>query len=934
MIQATQQIDEITRSNILNLFPEYSLFFEYSTEPIESATLKSTARIGNYLYHSTVEGNIGNDPLDTLGKYWVQGDVSNIYAMLDFENVTKTQWEQDGVVEFEKGSSTILALGAIEAGCVSVDMLEPKNGVLGSGLALSNDGVNYTLTIGEWYTLNKYGSDEDGWNFINSDMVYNRDNYIYPEKARRADNLANKLAGTQGIAISGTVAYVVSQNGDSITSVDISNPNLMVELGSYTSASLDGANGIAISGTVAYVVSANADSITSIDISDPSAMTELDSYTSANLNGARAIAIDGTVAYVVSQTASSITSIDITNPSIMAQLDSHSSVNMNIANGIAISGTTAYVVATFADSITSINITTPTAMLELDSYTSASLDGAAGIAISGTVAYVASTVADSITSIDITTPTALAELDSYTSVNLDFAQGIAISGTVAYVVSANADSITSIDINYPDAMTELDSYPSKNQNAGYGIAISGAVAYIGSEIASIDISTPSVLTEKDSLPKNAPLIVSVNVGDPQPTTPDGELLIWKITLSAGGVLVSMTDLRDLINDNPIDGLTQIRTFYNEGKGAGYFLLPELGEIVRITFKEANNAGTACGTMIAGKGIDMGKTLTDVSFSQVPVGREYIDEAAITTILDNRDVTLVAHQAKQAIGDDTLLVIDPSIDSVYQQMLILGKIVDVPYSIRAMNKQHLGIKLQGEEMVNEIPLYVYDVAFFIAGVTEILEVYKGCGSMNFTRPFTATYIDEYGNTKTAAIDEPRFQDGMLMSDTGEVCWYDAVESIPTFENGFTFEWEGITDSLSAGNTAKTYIMSNEDVQLYFQGEILYFYINGDSLPYALPILNTRIKVEIRAKANGEVTMVIDDVEVASATMDISNVSSSLTYIGSQNGAANTSGVLLQTASHKWYNTTLDGATTTIPPEVWVNESLVPWVDESANQWTTG
>ncbi len=81
MIHATQIIDDITRSNIINLFPEHDPLYVYIVEPIENVTSRSTVRVGNYIYHSTANSNKGNDPLETLGKFWVKGDVSNIYAM-------------------------------------------------------------------------------------------------------------------------------------------------------------------------------------------------------------------------------------------------------------------------------------------------------------------------------------------------------------------------------------------------------------------------------------------------------------------------------------------------------------------------------------------------------------------------------------------------------------------------------------------------------------------------------------------------------------------------------------------------------------------------------------------------------------------------------------------------------------------------------------
>lgn len=933
MIQAIQEISEVTRSNIVNLFPEYSSTFEYSVEPIEEATLKSTVRIENYLYHSTANDNIGNHPLETLGKFWVKGDVSNIYAMLDFEGITKTVWDSDGVVEFDRGNKTILALSGVTAGCVAVDMLEPKNGVL-NGLSLSNILAKYTLTSGSWYADNKYDKQTTDWNFKNTDMYFNSDNYLYAQKANPAQN----IDAPYGIITNNGVAYMTNFQTSSISALDLSNPSFITEISNLVSTNLLNPMSLAIQNDIIYVVTISGD-ITAIDISNPALMLELGSFSSLSLRTPRAIKISGSVAYITGEQESKIVAIDITNPASMTEISSFTSASFSTPYGLEIDGTVAYVTDYTTDNIIAVNITNPASMSETSSFTNANLTGAFNLAISGSVAYVTSNFGGKLVAVDITSPASMSEISVLSYTNLFKGKDIDINGTVAYVISEYSEELIAVDIANPATMSVISSIAPDGLDGAIHLAVDGSNAYITGQVSnklySMDISNPEIMTTRYTFPENAPSVIAVSIGGTQPATPEGELLIWKVSVDAGGNFISSIDLRASINDNPIDGLTQIETFYNEGKGAVYFELPELGDIVRVTFLEANSAGTACGTMIAGKGIDMGKTLADVNFSQTPRGREYVDTANIVTSVDRKDLTLLAHKAKQAINEYSLLVIDPSAYSDYQNMMILGKIIDVPYSVRAMNNQHLGIKMEGEEMVNEIPLYVYDVAYFIAGVTEVLEVYKGCGNMNFTRPSTAPYEDKYGNTKTAAIDEPRFQDGMLMSGAGEVCWYDALESIPTFENGFTFEWEGITDILAFSNQEKTYIMSNTDVQMYFQGEILYFILNGDSLAYALPILNTRIKVEIRAESNGEVTMVIDDIEVASEAMDISNVSSSLTYIGSNAGLANTSGVLLQTASHKWYNTALDNTTATIPVEVWLDAlGGNIWTDGSTNQWTTG
>ncbi|MDZ7744319.1 MAG: hypothetical protein U5K77_00955 [Candidatus Saccharibacteria bacterium] len=117
--------------------------------------------------------------------------------------------------------------------------------------------------------------------------------------------LSANLNGAYSVHIDGSYAYVASWYADSLTVIDISDPNNLVELDSHTSANLNGARSVHIDGSYAYVASGNAGSLTAIDISDPANLTELGSHTSTNLNGARSVHIDGTYAYVASDDADS-----------------------------------------------------------------------------------------------------------------------------------------------------------------------------------------------------------------------------------------------------------------------------------------------------------------------------------------------------------------------------------------------------------------------------------------------------------------------------------------------------------------------------------------------------------------------------------------------------------------------------------------------------
>jgi len=748
-------VNKITRSNIVALFPQWSPTTTYETEvgiPNENATYKSVAVYENYQYRSTLEGNLNNNPIETLGTKWIEWVVANIYAMLDFKKDTQSTWENDGIAEFIKEGADTLIVGNVKAGTVVVNILSPKHGVL-DGLVLTLTGTNtYNLTKGSWYAQNVYTKQNVNWVFDNTRLTANRDNYIYPEYT----NTRGNTDGASVIEIVGKKAYIVSNATGAFTILDITNVTSMVEIGTFTSLNLIGSKNIAIDGTEAYVVSGT--SVVVIDISNESELKELSIFTSANIDGASGIAINSTVAYVVSSISDSITSIDISTPAALEELHSITSANLNGATDIVINGTEAYVVAGQAGSITSIDITAPTALSELDSYSSVRMLGnTISIAIFSSFAFVVAGQTGFITSISITTPTALSELDSYSSIRmLGDTLSIAISGTVAFVASDQTGAITSINLATPTALHSFDSIFNENLKGAHSIAISGTEAYVAASdsdlITAIDISNPSSLVETSHFPETSVKVISVPVGYDQPTTPDGDIAIWMITTDSTNLFVSQTDLRVTETDEILDGYTQIKTFYNSGAGAAIFTLPNIGEIVRVEFLEANSAGSSCGTMLAGIAQDLGDTLAGVAFGRKRDGLGWEETVSFETFIEKEDMTQTANLAKQAYDKEVAFVIDPSVDSVHQNMLISGKIESTSYGIDNFTKQHLNFNIIGEELISEQPTGLDTIPFFELGV-DPLQITKGSGDATHTRTTVTTYRDkDYLTLKEADIDE--------------------------------------------------------------------------------------------------------------------------------------------------------------------------------------
>ncbi len=85
-----QQIKDFIESNITQEFPDYNPDTVYTYENIDTPTLASVVRYNGYQYRSVVTNNKGNNPVETEGVYWTKWKVSNTYAMLDQQSLTKT----------------------------------------------------------------------------------------------------------------------------------------------------------------------------------------------------------------------------------------------------------------------------------------------------------------------------------------------------------------------------------------------------------------------------------------------------------------------------------------------------------------------------------------------------------------------------------------------------------------------------------------------------------------------------------------------------------------------------------------------------------------------------------------------------------------------------------------------------------------------------
>ncbi len=284
------------------------------------------------------------------------------------------------------------------------------------------------------------------------------------------------------IAISGDVAYCISDNGYFV-SVDISDPSSPVELDYIDNSSLDYAQRIAIDGNEAYVNIGSSQvegKTVSIDISDPEDISILDTYTHITDAQMKGIDTTGDIAIVVDSYNDNIYSLDITTPSDITLEDTITSTGMVNPSYTAIYGSYAFIVG--EDELLSVEIINVGNIVTDDLLTlSDSSFFPFNIVISsdGNYIYLPCYATNTLISVNISNPSAMYEADSLTIPDTIHWWGIDIreDGIKDIIIITHDEGISSIDISDPSNMAFIETASYNDVTSPRGIAISGDYAY-------------------------------------------------------------------------------------------------------------------------------------------------------------------------------------------------------------------------------------------------------------------------------------------------------------------------------------------------------------------------------------------------------------------------------------------------------------------------
>ena len=160
---------------------------------------------------------------------------------------------------------------------------------------------------------------------------------------------------------------------------------------------------------------------------------------------------------------------------------------------------------------------------------------------------------------------------------------------------------------------------------------------------------------------------------------DGTTVLWSLdTLSA-------------TNEEVVDYYTYIyETYGYEVDRTVKVELPLIGKYIRLTFhKSADSDRTACGYLVGGAPVDMGKTLMGVQFNFTSYAIKNIDDFGALTItkrgvqdlidfettLNAEQLPYIRREIKKVYNDIVLFILDENSTGNYENPLTLGVIQD-------------------------------------------------------------------------------------------------------------------------------------------------------------------------------------------------------------------------------------------------------------------
>ena len=172
---------------------------------------------------------------------------------------------------------------------------------------------------------------------------------------------------------------------------------------------------------------------------------------------------------------------------------------------------------------------------------------------------------------------------------------------------------------------------------------------------------------------------------------EAEYVTFEILALDGTTVLWSLDTLSSTNENVTDYYSYIYEEY------GYIIdrtlkvdLPVIGEYVRLTFhKSGNSDRTACGYLVGGTPVDMGKTLMGVKFNFTSYAVKKVDAFGALTItkravqdlvdfettMNAEQLPYIRREIKKVYNNIVLFILDENSTGNYENLLTLGVIQD-------------------------------------------------------------------------------------------------------------------------------------------------------------------------------------------------------------------------------------------------------------------
>jgi hypothetical protein len=299
------------------------------------------------------------------------------------------------------------------------------------------------------------------------------------------------------VAVSGEYAYVANANANSVSIVNVSDPqNPVVVTTTITGSTAADPQAIAASGRYVYTVNVN-ETITAIDVANPSRPTSTATlFSTAILDNPTDIEISGRYAFISNQNEPWMTVMDLLDP--MRPVFVTNTFLGTVADspqGISVQGAYAYI-ADGSNQVSVVDITDPTHPVFVTNTFTGVSTAPYGIVASGRYLYTGNQgSARGVTILDISNPVSPVFVTTTSAGTGTSPMGVAVSGRYVYTTNVSSQSMSIIDVASATRPILIATIPLATASFPNAIAVQGRYAYVAdgqSKLAIVDIGGTEV----------------------------------------------------------------------------------------------------------------------------------------------------------------------------------------------------------------------------------------------------------------------------------------------------------------------------------------------------------------------------------------------------------------------------------------------------------